>query len=74
MDVLCVHSSFAIFLKRKRQLVALLLLCCRCIVIINVLLLFLYVSWVGLQCVIVVFPDHTRLLFSNLCLTAIKNK
>ena len=30
-------------------------------------------SWVGLQCVIVVFPDHTRLLFSNLCLIAIKN-
>ena len=25
--------------------------------------LFLVVPWVGLQCVIVVFPDHTHLLF-----------
>ena len=28
-----------------------------------VMLLFLTVPCVGLQCVIVVFPDHTRLLF-----------
>ena len=28
-----------------------------------VCLLFLEVPWVGLQCVIVVFPDHTHLLF-----------
>ena len=29
---------------------------------------FLTVPWVGLQCVIVVFPDHTHLLFvSNNC-------
>ena len=27
---------------------------------------FLTVSWVGLQCVIVVFADHTRLLFGVL--------
>ena len=33
----CVHSSFAIILKRKRKLVALLLLSYRCIVTINVL-------------------------------------
>ena len=32
-------------------------------VTINVLWLFLTVRWVGLQCVIVVFPDHTHLLF-----------
>ena len=25
--------------------------------------LFLMVPWVGVQCVIVVFPDHTHLLF-----------
>ena len=33
-----------------------------------VLWLFLAVPWVGLQCVIVVFPDHTRLLldFTNI--------
>ena len=61
--LLCVHSSFAIILKRKRKLVALLLLSYRCIVTINVLWLFLTVPWVGLKRVIVVFPDHTHLLF-----------
>ena len=60
---LCVHSSVAIILKRKRKLVALLLLSYRCIVTTNVLWLFLTVPWVGLQCVIVVFPDHTHLHF-----------
>ena len=54
----CVHSSFAIILKRKRKLVALLLLSYRCIVTINDLWLFLTVPWAGLQYVIVVFPDH----------------
>ena len=61
--LLCVHSSFAIILKRKRSLVALLLLSYRCIVTLNVLWLFFTVPWVDLQCVIVVFPDHTHLLF-----------
>ena len=32
-------------------------------VALSVLWLFLTVPWVGLQCVIVVFPDHTHLLF-----------
>ena len=64
--LLCVHSSFAIILKRKRKLVALLLLSYRCIVTMNVLWLFLRVPWVGLQCVIVVFPDHTLLLFNHI--------
>ena len=59
----CVHSSFAIILKRKRKLVALLLLSYRCIFTINVLWLFLTVLWVGLQCVIVVFPDRPHSLF-----------
>ena len=53
--LLCVHSSFAIILKRKRKLVALLLLCYRCIFTIHVLWLFFTVPWVGLQYVIVVF-------------------
>ena len=44
-------------------MVALLLLTYRCIVTMYVLWLFLTVPWVGLQCVIVVFPDHTRLRF-----------
>ena len=57
------HSSFAIILKRKRKLVALLLLSYRCIVTINVPWLSLTVLWVGLQCVIMVFPDHTNFNF-----------
>ena len=64
--LLCVHSSFAIILKRKRKLVALLLCSYRCIVTVNVLWLFLTVPWAGLQCVNVVFPDHIRLLFDHL--------
>ena len=47
----------------KRKLVALLLLSNRCIVTINVLWLFLTAPWIGLQCVIVVFPDLAHLLF-----------
>ena len=63
--LLCVHYSFAIILKRKRKLVALLLLSYRCIVTINVLRLFLTVPWVGLQYAIVVFPNHTHLHFND---------
>ena len=63
--LLCVHSSFAIILKRKRKLVAFLLLSYRCIVTLNAMWLFLNVSWVGLQCVIVVCPDHTQLLLRH---------
>ena len=59
--LLCVHSSFAIILKRKRKLVALLLLSYRCIVTMNVLWLFLKRSWVYLQ--YMVFPYHTHLRF-----------
>ena len=59
----CVHSSFAITWKRKRKLVVLLLLSNRCNVTNNVLWLFRAVLCVGLQCVIVVFPDHTHLHF-----------
>ena len=55
--------SFAIILTGKRGLIALLLLSFGCLVTINALWLFLMVSWVGLQFVIVVFPDHTHLLF-----------
>ena len=66
--LLCIHSSFAIILKKKRKLVDLLLLSYICIVAINVLWLFLMVPWVGLQRVTLVFPDHTRLLFASLIL------
>ena len=44
-------------------MVALLLLSYRCIVTINVVWLFPTVPWVGLQCMIVVFPDRTHLIF-----------
>ena len=59
-------SSFAIILTRTRELVALLILSFGCLVIVNVLpQLFLALPLVGLQFVIVVFPDHTHLLFDN---------
>ena len=60
--LLCDLSSFAIILKRKRDLVALLLVSNGCLVTVYALWLFLTVPWVGLQCVIVVFPDHTNFL------------
>ena len=44
--LLCVHSSFAIILKKKRKLVALLLLSYKCIVTINVLWVFYTVSYI----------------------------
>ena len=59
--LLYVPSSFAIILVGKRELVALLNLSTWCLVI--VVWLFLVVPWVCLQFVIVVFPDHTHLLF-----------
>ena len=59
--LLYVHSSFAITLKGKRELLALFSLSPWCLVI--VVWLFLAVPWVCLQFVIVVFSDHTYLLF-----------
>ena len=47
----------------ESELVALLQLSSRCLVNVCVLWLFLAVLWVGLQCVIVAFIDHTHLLF-----------
>ena len=47
----------------KIELVALLLLPFGCLVTVNVLWLFLREAWVGLHCVIVVFPYLTHLLF-----------
>ena len=59
--LLYVPSGFAIILMGKRELVALLSFSSWCLVI--VVWLFLAVPWACLQCVIVVFPDHTHLLF-----------
>ena len=60
--LLCVLLSFAIILKRKRELIVLLLFSYGCLVTVNVLRLFLTVGLVGLQCVIVVFPGYTHSL------------
>ena len=59
--LLYAHSSIAIFLMGKRELAALLNLSSWCLVTIE--RLFLAVPWGCLQFVIVVFPDHTYLLF-----------
>ena len=59
--LLYVPSSFAIILMGKSELVALLGLSSWCLII--AVCLFLVVPWVCLQFVIVVFPDHTHLLF-----------
>ena len=61
------HSSFAIILMGKRELVALLNLSSRCLVMVE--WLFLAVPWGCLRFVIVVFPDHTHLLFLNASIT-----
>ena len=55
------HSSVAIILTRKRELVALLSLSSWCLVM--VVWFFLAVQWACLRFLIVVFPDHTHLLF-----------
>ena len=59
--LLYVHSSIAIILLGKRELVALLNLSSWCLVMVE--RLFLAVPWGYLRFVIVVFPDHTHLLF-----------
>ena len=59
--LLYVHSSIAIILMRKRELIALLNLSSWCLVMVE--RLFLTVPQGCLQFVIVVFPDHTHLLF-----------
>ena len=59
--LLYVHSSIAIILMGKRELVALLNLSSWCLVMVE--WLFIAVSWGCLQFVIVVFPDHNHLLF-----------
>ena len=59
--LLYVHSSIAIILVGKRELIALLNLSSWCLVMVE--RLFLAVPRGCLQFVIVVFPDHTHLLF-----------
>ena len=59
--LLYVHSSIAIILMGKRELIALLNLSSWCLVMVEQL--FLAVPRACQQFVIVVFPDHTHLLF-----------
>ena len=59
--LLYVHSSIAIILMGKRELIALLNLSSWCLVVNE--RLFLAVPQGCLQFVIVVYPDHTHLLF-----------
>ena len=60
-----VHSSIAIILMGKRELIALLNLSSWCLVMVEQL--FLAVPRGCLQFVIVVFSDHTHLLFLQFC-------
>ena len=66
--LLYVHSSIAIILMGKRELIDLLNLSSWCLVMVE--RLFLAVPRGCLQFVIVVFPDHTHLLFSKLPLSS----
>ena len=59
--LLCVRSSIAIILMGTRELVALLNLSSSCLVMVE--RLFLAMPQGCLRFVIVVFPDHTHLLF-----------
>ena len=59
--LLYVHSSIAIILMGKRELIALLNWFSWCLVMVE--RLFLAVLWGCLWFVIVVFPDHTHLIF-----------
>ena len=57
--LLCVHSSFAIILMGRRELVA--LLCLSSCSLVIVVWLYLTMTRICLQFVIVVYPDHTHL-------------
>ena len=59
--LLYVHSSIAIILMGKRELIALLNVSSWCLVMVERLFLAVPQGW--LPFVIVVFPDHTHLLF-----------
>ena len=65
--LLYVHSSISIILMGKTELVALLNLSSWCLMMVE--RLFLVVPWGCLWFVIVVFPDHTHLLFFMLSLS-----
>ena len=63
--LLYVHSSIAIILMEKKELSALLILSSWWLMMVE--RLFLRVPWGCLRFVIVVFSDHTHLLFLKQC-------
>ena len=67
--LLYVHSSIAIILMGKRELVALFNLSSWCVVMVE--WLFIALPWGCLPFGIVVFPDHTHLLFLWLLETSV---
>ena len=67
--LLYVHSSIAIILMGKRELIALLNLSSWCLVMVE--RLFLAVPRGFLRFVIVVFPDHTHYFYEQLKLRAL---
>ena len=70
--LLYVHSSIAIIMMGIRELIALLSLASWCLAMVERFVL--AVPWGCLQFVIVVFPDHTHLLFLFLwCLNTTEN-
>ena len=67
--LLCITLSTVLFcnhLEEEKKAGCFSSIVLQIIVTINVMWLLLTVSWVGLQCVIVVFPDHTHLLLASL--------
>ena len=68
--LLYVHSSIAIILMGKRELVALLNLSSWCLVMVERLFLAVPWNWGCLRFVIVVFPVDTHLLFLSLSVPA----
>ena len=64
--LLVVFSGFVVVLTGWRELLALLWFSSWFLVAVGVLWLFLAVPWVGLRCVVVVFPNHAHLLFANI--------
>ena len=58
--------GFHYILNPPRRVGCFALLSFLCLITVNFLWFFLTVSWVGLQFVIVVFPDQTHLHFSDL--------
>ena len=70
--LLYVHSSIAIILMGKRELIALLNLSSWCLVMVE--RLYLAVPRGCLQFVIVLFPDHTQLLFLVLVIKIVTSK